>query len=395
MSELLSDKFARAAVAGVYFDADRRSPRGFMLRVTPAGARSWCLNYRLKDTGRERRITIGDAAAWPLAEARKRAAELRRIVDAGGDPLGEREERRREPAVAELWEQFVVESLPRRAASTQHEYQAAWRDWVAPAIGKLKVSAVSRSDIEKLHRKISERGKLRRANAIKSLCSTLFAQAIAWEMLEDNPARGIRGNREHARHRYLNDDELARLEATLDHFRPKCPHSVDIIEIAMLTGARRGEILSMRWHHLDLAKAVWNQPATETKQRDWHSPALPARAVEILQRRKTEREARTLVRLRDTDFVFPDGNERAGRSRLERDWMIIRATAGLNDFHFHDIRHSVASWLISANLNLDVIGQVLGHKKAATTRRYAHLHDAARRSAAAILNEKLGARHDG
>ena len=70
--------------------------------------------------------------------------------------------------------------------------------------------------------------------------------------------------------------------------------------------------------------------------------------------------------------------------------MIIRATAGLNDFHFHDIRHSVASWLISANLNLDVIGQVLGHKKAATTRRYAHLHDAARRSAAAILNEKLG-----
>src|SRR6516165_8352513 len=114
MSEPLTDKFAKAAAPGVHFDADRRSPRGFMLRVTPAGARSWCLNYRLKDSGRERRITIGDVAAWPIAEARKRAADLRRIVDAGGDPLGEREEQRAAPTVAELAARFEMEALPSR-----------------------------------------------------------------------------------------------------------------------------------------------------------------------------------------------------------------------------------------------------------------------------------------
>src|SRR5215469_13710503 len=152
MSEPLTDKFARSAVAGVHFDANRRSPRGFMLRVTPAGARSWCLNYRLKDTGRERRITIGDVAAWPLAESRKRAAELRRIVDAGAYPLGEREERRREPTVAELWGRFAAEELPKRGERTRIEYEGMAQQYVLHALGRAKVSAVSRSDIEKLHR---------------------------------------------------------------------------------------------------------------------------------------------------------------------------------------------------------------------------------------------------
>ena len=110
----LTDTFARFAEPGIYFNHDRRSPRGFLLRVTPNGARSWCLNYRLKDSGRERRITIGDVAAWPISEARKRAAELRRDVDAGGDPLADRETKRQEPIVSELWQRFEAESLPNR-----------------------------------------------------------------------------------------------------------------------------------------------------------------------------------------------------------------------------------------------------------------------------------------
>jgi len=95
------------------------------------------------------------------------------------------------------------------------------------------------------------------------------------------------------------------------------------------------------------------------------------------------------VRLREEDFVFAGGNGKTASNRLEKDWRLIRATAGLNDFRFHDIRHSVASWLISANLNLDVVGQVLGHKKAATSLRYAHLLDAARRTAAEIIGKKV------
>src|SRR5262249_46322718 len=183
----LTGKFARSAESGVYFDHDHRSPRGFMLRVTPGDARSWCLNYRVKDTGRERRITIGDVAAWPISEARKRAAELRREVDAGGDPLADRDAKRQERTVDELAQRFIDEALPSRSKGTADNYKAMLRDWILPALGKRKVAAVDRDDIEALHRKITSAGKPRQANAVKSLCSVLFNQAITWRMRSDNP----------------------------------------------------------------------------------------------------------------------------------------------------------------------------------------------------------------
>ena len=396
MREMLNDRFAKSVdptdKIARYFDTTPRSPRGFLLRVTPAGARAWALHYREKKGGRQREITIGDVRSWPITEARKRGHELRREVDNSGDPLGDREKKRAEPTVAELIDRFEKEALPRnRAATTQAEYLAMLESWVRPALKHLKVGDPNLHDeIEKLHQRITKAGKLRRANSVRAVCSILFGQAVIWRMRNDNPAKGIKGNPEHGRRTYLNDNQLGRLEAAMEEWRPKRPDSVDKIEIAMLTGARRGEILGMRWKHLDLDNAVWKQPPTENKQRDWHSPALSQRAVEILQRRKAERAAAgKVVRLRDDVFVFAGGNTKTARNRFESDWRIIRATAGLNDFRFHDIRHSVASWLISANQNLDVVGQVLGHKKAQTSRRYAHLHDAARRAAAEIIGRKV------
>jgi integrase len=396
MRAKLTDRLARSlpTIPGKILriaDSDKHSPPGFLLRITPADARAWALRYRVKSTGIQREATIGDIKSWPIIAARKEAHKLRRLIDTGGDPLAEREQKRGAPTVAELWARFEVEALPSRAPRTQDEYRAQARDWILPLIGRLKVAAVSRADIEKLHRRITESGWLRRANSVKSLASTVFRQAVAWGLRPDNPCTGIKGNREHVRRRYLDDEkgELERLEAALDEWRPKRSDSVDIIEIAMLTGARRGEILGMRWSDIDLTRAVWHQQPAQTKQRDWHSPALPARAVEILQRRKGEREARTLVRLHGDDFVFAGGASKTASNRFEKDWRRIRATAGLDNFRFHDIRHSVASWLISANLNLDVVGQVLGHKKAATSRRYAHLHDAVRRTAAEIIGAKV------
>src|SRR5271166_4638916 len=224
MREKLTDRFAASVVPTPgrierYFDQDKRSPRGLLLRVTPAGARAWAIRYRLQDSGREREITIGDVKSWRLSEARRRGHELRRDIDAGGDPLGQREDKRRSPSVAELVERFKAEALGSRAPRTQAEYQAMLRDWVLPGIGNKKVEAVDREDIEKLHRRITEKGKPRRANSVKSLCSALFSQAIVWKMRDDNPVSHIKGNPEHGRERYLSPEEIERLVATLDRWR--------------------------------------------------------------------------------------------------------------------------------------------------------------------------------
>ena len=387
MKAKLSDSFARTAAAGIWFDTDRRTPRGFMLRVTPAGARSWCLDYRVKAGGRQRRLSLGDPAAWPLVAARIEAARLRQMIDTGGDPLAEREAERGRKDVAALIERFRAEALPGRAERTQAEYQAMLRDWTLPALGRLKVAAVTREDIEKLHRKITEAGKPRRANAVKSLVSTIFNQAIVWRLREDNPARHVKANREHGRERYLSGAELERLMTTLERWRARRPASVDAVTLAVLTGARRGEILAMRWADVDLEGAVWTKPGKTTKQREQHRLPLSEAVVELLRRRQAERAAGgKVVRLHGgEDEVFREGNSKTGRNRLEKDWIQIRAAAGIEGVRFHDIRHTHASLLVSAGLNLPVIGRLLGHAKVATTQRYAHLADQPLREAAEIV----------
>src|SRR5438046_2994951 len=96
----LTDAAAKTAGPGLYWDTHKDAPRGFLLRVTPAGFRAWCLNYRVLDTRRERRITIADTTEMTVAEARERAGKLRREILDGGDPLLRLEEKRAAPTVA-------------------------------------------------------------------------------------------------------------------------------------------------------------------------------------------------------------------------------------------------------------------------------------------------------
>jgi integrase len=395
----LTDRFAKTAAPGIYFDSDRRSPAGFMLRVTPAGARSWCLNYRVKETGRERRITIGQITAWPIAEARKEAAELRRIVDIGGDPLADRQHKRDAPDVAALWDRFAAEGLPSRAARTQAEYKAMARDHILPALGRMKVTAVQRADVEKLHRRITETGHARRANAVKSLVSTLFNAAVAWGYRADNPCQHVKGNVEHRRERYLSGEELDRLMGEVERHRAMGGHwidSADQIELFVLVGCRRSELLGMEWSQLeglDGARPTWVLPSRSTKegQRTGRNKRLPLSegAAAVLRRRWDERNAGgRVVRLRD-DFVFRDGNSKAGANRLETDWYILRAAAGIEDVRIHDLRHSFASFAVAEGLSLEIIGKLLGHAKIATTQRYSHLADQPLRTAVAAVAAKV------
>src|SRR5215831_12412526 len=279
----LTDKFAKTAAPGIYFDSGGKSCPGFLLRVTAAGTGSWCLNYRRRTDGVERRYTIGQTTAWPIAEARKEAAELRRIVDVGGDPVADRQNKRDAPTVAALWDRFVAEGLPSRAQRTQAEYKAMWRDHISPGLGRMKVAGVERADIEKLHRKITEGGHGRRANAVKSLVSTLFGAAITWGYRPGNPCQHVRGNVEHRRERYLSGEELDRVMDVVERHRAIGGHwidSTDQVELLVLTGCRRGELLGMTWSQLeglDGARPTWVLPSRSTKegQRTGRNKRLP------------------------------------------------------------------------------------------------------------------------
>jgi integrase len=341
---------------------------GLALRVTANDARSWVLNYRTKD-GRSRRATIGSLEDWTLGAARKRAQEMRRDVDLGADPVGEVQAERRAETVDELCDRFIAEHLPRKRPSTARHYRSGIEMYVRPTLGALKIKAVQFSDIDRLHRRIT-RDAAYQANRIHALISSMFTLAIRWRYRADNPCRGVEKNREHPRERYLTEAEGARLMRALDADRDQV--SADLLRLALLTGARRGELIALRWQDVDLTKGSWTKPHTKPGEKQ-HVPLNPQARVVLASRYAREPEV---------EQPFLRGRKLVGAERaVERCWDRVRVAAELEGMRTHDLRHSFASTLANRGVDLYVIGRLLGHKKIETTKRYAHLVDDTLRAA--------------
>ena len=337
--------------------------KGFGIRVTQAGARAFVLNYRRKADGRERRITIGSHPDWGTAAARDEAKRLKREVDGGADPVGELEVSRGAPTVTDLCTRFLEDHLPRVRPATQRDYHQQVSVDILPALGRMKVAAVSHADVDALHRKISARAPTH-ANRVLACLSKMFSLSVRWGWRSDNPCRGVERNQESKRHRYLTGAELGRLTKALAELRDQ--GAANAVRLLLLTGARRGELLAAKWADFDLDAGIWTKPASTTKQRTLHRVPLSAAACRLL----------TEMRERDDDveWLFP---ARRTPHRLDIDdaWGVLRKTANIPDVRLHDLRHTYASVLASAGLSLPVIGALLGHATPVTTHRYAHLFD--------------------
>src|SRR6056297_1211116 len=156
MPEKLTEAAARKALPPVrrqsmLWDAE---VKGFALRVTPGGAKSFVLDYRAE--GRQRRITIGAWPDWTVAAARQTAKDMKREVDLGYDPMGERQAQREAPTVQEMWDRYAREHLPKKAERSQADERMMWEKIILPRFGKMKVAQISHDDLDALHRDITE-----------------------------------------------------------------------------------------------------------------------------------------------------------------------------------------------------------------------------------------------
>jgi integrase len=367
----------------IYWDAPNAKGKGFTpgfgLRVTAAGARAFVLNYRTR-SGRDRRLTIGSVPAWSLTAARTEAAALKRRVDIGEDPLGERHETRSAPTVAELCDRFVAEHMARKRPSTRRSYQAAV-DEIRKGLGTRKVAEVSVDDVERLHRKITERAPYV-ANRTAAVASKMFNMAIRSGWRPDNPVRGLERNEEQKRQRYLTETELARLSAALAEHDDQ--QAANIIWLLLLTGARKHEVLAARWEAFDLDEGKWIKPSSHTKTRLEHHVRLSAPARQILARIRMEAGKANS----DSPYVFPGRISGQHRINVKDVWAALRRTAKIAGARIHDLRHTYAATLASDGQSLLVIGALLGHTQTSTSARYAHLLDDPLRRA----TERAGAR---
>jgi integrase len=137
--------------------------------------------------------------------------------------------------------------------------------------------------------------------------------------------------------------------------------------LSVFLGLRRNELLTLRWEHVDLyAKRAIEIP--DTKNRDPLILPLPSPAIAILEGLAAERED-------GCEWVFPPRTSASGHVVAPgKAWQKIRAHAGVPDVRIHDLRHTLASWMVSqGKQNLPIVGKALNHRRMETTQRYAHL----------------------
>jgi integrase len=339
--------------------------KGFGIRVTEASGRAFILNYRRKSDGRERRITIGSFPDWTTTAAREEAKRLKREIDGGADPIGEHQAERAAATVADLCARFIEDYLPRKRPWTQFGYRQQITTDILPAIGRMKVAAVSVADIDAFHRQISKRAPTH-ANRVLAVLSRMFSLAIRWGLRTDNPCKGIERNQEQKRNRYLSGPELARLAGALDELRDQ--GAANAVRLLLLTGARRGETLAAKWADFDLEAKVWAKPGATTKQKTLHRIPLSEAAYRLLSEMREQAGD-------DATWLFPAAKNGGHRTEIRDAWEVLRKAAKIPDVRTHDLRHTYASVLASSGLSLPVIGALLGHTTPTTTHRYAHLFD--------------------
>jgi integrase len=196
-------------------------------------------------------------------------------------------------------------------------------------------------------------------NRYRSLVSSIFTWAIQIGRLDVNPMGAVKRYRENpSRVRYLLDDEEKRLR---DVIRRDCPAREAEFDLALYTGMRKGEQLTMKWADVDLANGTARVHG-KSGVRPVHLNESAKRALAQLER---QAEAHGT-------FVSPDT-----RSVDQREWprwfRKCLTKAGIDNFHFHDLRHTFASRLAMAGTDLLSIARLLGHSKVTQTEKYSHL----------------------
>lgn len=350
------------------------SINGFGVRKTAKGCTAFILNYVVH--GRERRMTIGRYPAWSVAAAREEAARLRRQTDGGADPLEDLKRARAVWTLEKLWEHYCNEVLVSKAPSTQLDERSIWRRLVLPKLGDRRISAIRPSDVDALHRAVSLETPVQ-ANRLVASLRHVFNKAVRWELISDNPVKGVAKNQEQPRHRYLSEAERIRFMAALD-MRPDSSSSL-ALRFLLLTGARRGEVLNARWDQMNMTEQTWTKSGAHTKQRTLHRVPLSSGAIDVLDRASN---------LHDSDFVFA-GKSGKALVEIKKLFHAICGEANILGFRIHDLRHSYASLLVSGGISLPIIGGLLGHTQVSTTARYSHLEDASLRRATNIVSEAV------
>lgn len=259
--------------------------------------------------------------------------------------------------------------------------------WWKGEIGVYLLSEVSRAlIIEQRDKLLNTKGRNveRRSNSTVNRYMTALGNALTiatneWEWIHENPMRKISKLSEpRGRVRFLDDEERERL---LEACKTSAsPYLHTLVVLALSTGARQGELLNLRWSDVDWRRRVLT--LHDTKNKDRRLLPLVHYALQLM-------EEHNKVRNIASDWVFPSPSRPMKPWDCRSAWLSALRKANIQDFRFHDLRHSCASYLAMNGASLAEIAEVLGHKTLQMVKRYAHLSEVHTAQVVQRMNERI------
>jgi integrase len=401
---VLTDSKIKAAIARAeaedkpvaVYDAGKTP--GLELRANPGGRASWAYLYRPPGAKNRHRYRLGEyGTAFGLAEARRRAAELRDKRTAGIDPLAHRNQltraqmeteaaqRNKEAeeaariTMAKLAELFIAanEGLP-----WVKRYQQILTLNVVPILGARPAASIVRVDIQRVVDEVVERGARTQARRVFETTRRLLTWGVERDYLTGEPWRGVvLPERSGARERVLSAAELrwawSLAERWIADDNGKAANQGRILRLLILTGQRSGEVNGMQHGEISRDLRTWLIPAARSKNGKAHTVPMPPLARQIVQEAMAAATSKKHVFVgkrgkpaRPDDLAHDLADAVAGHNvgRREGDHLVA--------FVVHDVRRTVASGLEAMGVPITIISTALNHisTKAAnvTTRHYAH-----------------------
>lgn len=282
-------------------------------------------------------------------------------------------------------DRYINEVLPEKPAL--QAIQTTELNWFKAELGNIPLANITTPLIiqcrDKLSTEMGERGKVRSpATVVHFLAalSAMFSHCISeWEWTQDNPVKRVKKPKvSNDRVRFLDDDERQRFLKTCKESSNKQLYLCVIL--AMSSGMRQAEQMELTWPNVDLKGGFLILHKTKNKEK--RRIPLSGHALELL------REHAKVRRL-DTPLLFPGKKDPLNPIDLRRPFENALKLAEIEDFHWHDLRHCCASYLLMNGASLPEIAKILGHKTLAMVMRYSHMSDDHAGVVVASMNEKI------
>ena len=241
--------------------------------------------------------------------------------------------------------------------------------------GNCYISEISPLAIEKYKSSRIEKVKPATVNRDLDVLRSMFNRAIEWGMMKVNPAQNVkRFSVDNTRVRFLTEEEIKRLlEACSGDL-------LGIVILALNTGMRRGEIFGLRWEYIDLENGIINLPGSLSKNKRHREIPMNELVIRVLKDLKAKSRS---------GYVFPGRQGNEPRSDVRKSFALALKKAGIENFRFHDLRHTFCSQLVASGVDIYTVMELAGHRSVKMTMRYAHLAPSKKKEAVKVLAEKM------